>query len=64
MISDSDIYRAASLLINLHGFDALVAAAKLLDVRLDRGDLEARAVWFRVKQAMEALAARSTGTVH
>jgi hypothetical protein len=31
MISDSDIYRAASLLINLHGFDAMVAAAKLLE---------------------------------
>ena len=64
MISDSDIYRAANLLINLHDFDALVEAAKLLDVSLDRGDLEARAVWFRVKTAMEALEARSTGTVH
>jgi len=64
MISDSDIYRAASLLINLHGFDAMVAAAKLLDVSLDRGDLEARLVWSRVKKAIETLEARSTRTVH
>ena len=44
MISDSDIYRAANLLINLHSFDAMVAAAKLLDISLDRVDPEARLV--------------------
>jgi hypothetical protein len=64
MVSDLDIYRAANLLINQHGFDAIVAAARLLDVSLDPGDLEARLVWFRVKKAIEALEARSTSTVH
>ena len=31
MVSDLDIYRAANLLINQHGFDAIVAAARLLE---------------------------------
>ena len=64
MISDLDIYRAANLLINQHGLDAMVKAAKLLDVSLDPGDPEARLVWLRVKTAIEALEARSTGAVH
>ena len=64
MASDSDVYRAANLLINLHGFDALAQAAKLLDVSLDRGDLESRRIWVRVKTAMTALEARSTGHIH
>jgi hypothetical protein len=64
MISDSNIYRAANLLMNLHGFQAIVEAARLLDVSLDRTDPEAELVWFRVKRAMEALDGRSTGAVH
>lgn len=64
MISEQDIYRAANLLLNRHGFDAMVEAARLLDVSLDAGDLEARAVWVRVKKAIEALETRSTGAIH
>ena len=64
MIPDLDIYRAANLLINRDGFDAMMEAARLLDVSLDPGDLEARLVWFRVKKAIEALEARATTTVH
>lgn len=65
MISESNIYCAANLLMNRHGFQAIVEAARLLDVSLDWGDPEARLVWFRVKKAMEALEeARSTGAVH
>jgi hypothetical protein len=64
MVSDLDIYRAANLLIDRVGFDALAEAARLLDVSLDPGDLEARLVWFRVRKAIEALEARSTATIH
>jgi hypothetical protein len=64
MVSDLDIYRAANLLINRDGFDALVEAARLLDVSLDRDDSKARLVWLRVKKAIEALEARSTTTIH
>jgi hypothetical protein len=64
VVSDLDIYRAANLLINRDSFDTLIEAARLLDVSLDPGDLEARFVWFRVRKAIEALEARSTSAIH
>jgi hypothetical protein len=64
MISDLDIYRAANLLLNRYGFDAIVEAAQLLDLSPDRGDLEARTIWSRVKQAIAELEARSTSATH
>jgi hypothetical protein len=39
VVSDRDIYRAANLLIDRHGGDALVAAARMIDRML--GDPEA-----------------------
>jgi hypothetical protein len=53
LTSDLNIYRAASLLLSRHGVDALVEAARLLDLSLDRGDLEARLVWFWVRKALK-----------
>jgi hypothetical protein len=64
MISELDIYRAANLLLNRHGFDAMIEAARLLDITLDLHDSEARRVWLRVRKALEALEARSTGSIH
>jgi len=64
MISDLDIYRAANLLIYRHGADAMIEAARLLDITLERGDVDARLVWLRVRQAILALQAPSTVTVH
>jgi hypothetical protein len=45
MISDLDIWRAASVLIRKHGADAELEAARLQDLILDRGDSEGRHPW-------------------
>jgi hypothetical protein len=55
MISDLDIYRAANLLIERHGPDALIEAARRIDTMLDRGDVDGRLVWLRIKRAIVAL---------
>jgi hypothetical protein len=44
LIPDLDIYRAASVLIDQHGADALIEAAMRVDELLDKGDLDGRAV--------------------
>ena len=44
MISDLDIWRAATLLIQRHGEDAEIEAAKRADQMLERGDLDGQAV--------------------
>jgi hypothetical protein len=65
MISDLDIYRAANLLIERHGADALIEASRLIDRMLDRGDLDGHLVWLRIKRAIMALqAAPASGTLH
>jgi len=40
VISAFDIYRAANLLIERHGADALIEAARMIDRMLDHGDPE------------------------
>ncbi len=64
MISDLDIYRAANLLIDRHGADALIAAARLVDLMLDRGDRDGQLVWLRIKRAIDALQAAPSGRAH
>jgi hypothetical protein len=64
VISDLDIYRAAKLLIDRHGTDAIVEAGRLLDLMLDRGDMEGRQVWFRIKGAIVQWQAAQTGPAH
>ena len=39
MVSDLEIHRAANLLIHRHGADAMIEAARLLDIT-QRGDLQ------------------------
>jgi hypothetical protein len=63
MITDLDIYRAANMLIERHGAEALIEAARMIDRMLDHGDMDGRHVWQRIRQAIEALQAPS-GTVH
>ena len=55
MISDIDIYRSARLLVKRHGEDAPVHAAMRADTMLERGDLDAYAVWKRILRAVEDL---------
>ena len=57
MISDLDIYRAANLVIQRHGPDAVLEAARMIDRMLELGDVEGRALWQRVRRAIEALQA-------
>jgi hypothetical protein len=40
MISDLDIYRSPNLLIERHGADAVIEAARMIDRMLDHGDPE------------------------
>jgi hypothetical protein len=64
MVSDLDIYRAANLLIERHGADAVMEAARMIDRMLDTGDFEGREVWRRIQRAIEALQAPPDGTIH
>ena len=64
MVSDLDIYRAAKLVIDRHGDSALIEAAQMIDRMLANGDEEGWLVWRRIKRAIEALQAASSGPVH
>ncbi len=64
MVTDLDIYRAANLLIERHGTDALIEAARMIDRMLDHGDTEGRQVWRRIKSALEALQTPQRGRLH
>jgi hypothetical protein len=64
MVSQLDIYRAANMLIERHGTDALIEAGRMIDRMLDHGDLEGRAVWRRIKTAIEALQVAPSGAKH
>jgi hypothetical protein len=60
VVSDLDIYRAANLLIDRYGADALIAAARMIDRMLELGDPEGPLVWKRIKGAIEQLQAAPT----
>ena len=60
MIPELDIYRAANLLIDRHGGDAVVEAAQMIDRMLELGDPEGRSVWRRIKRVIEQLQAAPT----
>ena len=64
MISDLDIYRDANLLIERHGADAVIEAARMIDRMLELSDPEGRSVWKRIKRAIEALQAPAGGLPH
>ena len=53
MISDLNIYRAANLVIKRHGSDAVIEAARMVDRMLELGDPEGRALWQRIRRAIE-----------
>jgi len=43
VLAEIEIYQAANLLIQRHGRDAVVEADRLLDLMLDRGDMDGQA---------------------
>lgn len=48
MLSDKDVYRTATVMIDLHGDDAEIEAAKKADQFLDEGDVEGSLTWARI----------------
>ena len=64
ILAEIEVYRAANLLIERHGADAILEASRLLDRMLARGDMEGRQVWWRIRRAIEQLQAPRTGPIH
>jgi hypothetical protein len=64
VVSDIDIWRAAYLLIDRHGAEAMTEAAEMIDKMLDGGDLDGRAVWLRIRHAIIELQAQPAGPAH
>ena len=52
MTDDIDVYRSATLLIDKHGAEASIHAAMKADDMLERGDMDGRAVWLRIVDAI------------
>ncbi len=52
MTTDLDIYRTAKVLINRYGDGSCLHAASRADELLGRGDLDGRAVWLRIHEAV------------
>jgi hypothetical protein len=61
MIPDRDIWRAANLLIREHGDGAEFVAARRADEMLDRGDVDAKADWLRIRRAIVEMQAAPAG---
>ena len=55
MTSDLDVYRSAQLLVERHGDEATIHAAMKTDDMLERGDMDGRAVWLRIVDAVREL---------
>lgn len=53
MIEDTDIWRAANLLVKMHGANAAIVAAQRADELLAEGDMDGLEVWKRIAQATE-----------
>ena len=65
MISDLDVYRTATLIVKQHDDEAPIHAAMLADELMAAGDMEGRAVWLRVLDAVKVpLVMESDGAVH
>jgi len=61
MISDIDIYRSAKLLIDCHGKDAPIHAAKRADELLVAGDMDGARAWKRIIGAIDTLLSDKPG---
>ena len=64
VVSDIDIWRAATLLIRQHGANAEIVAAQRADELSEREDHEGRAVWLRIRRAVVELQSAPTGPAH
>ena len=65
MPSDIEIYQCAKLLIDNYGDDASIHASMKADEMLAQGNLDGKAVWMRVIEAIgELQASEPEGTLH
>jgi hypothetical protein len=64
MVADRDIYRAADLLIRLHGANAETEASVLTALIHVRADPEKLAVWMRITRAIAELQAAPRAVPH
>jgi hypothetical protein len=55
LTDDLDIYRAAKLVIERHGGEAMLLAEARAVVLTGEGDVEGGAIWQRIKAAVEEL---------
>jgi hypothetical protein len=60
-VTDVDIWRSAKLLIDQYGDAASLHAANRCDEMLDKGDLDGRAVWSKVYEAVLVLLRKEPG---
>ena len=54
-IATTDIWRAANMMIELHGDDTTVRAAMRADALLEEGDTDGFFVWKRIVRAIDDL---------
>ena len=64
MLSDLDIYRAAHLMMHVHGGDAELEAATLADRMLRRGDRDELLTWFRIWRTIAVMRQAPAGLPH
>lgn len=62
-VSDLDIYRAAKLLLEQHGENAKIEAARRFDELTNAGDVEGRRVWRRIGDAIKDLDASPSSKI-
>jgi len=55
MAEEIDTYRAANLLIEQYGDDAGIFAARQADACFEKGDLDGKAAWLAVIEAIKEL---------
>jgi hypothetical protein len=64
MPSDSDIYRAAHLMLHQYGDDAELEAAQCADRMLRRDDRDELLTWFRIWRTIAAMRQAPAGLPH
>ncbi len=55
MIEDREVWRVATLLMQRHGHEAALVAARQVDASLGSGDTEDCAAWKRILEAVAEL---------
>jgi hypothetical protein len=61
MLSETDIYRAAHLMMHSHGGDAELEAARYADRMLKRGNRNEVLTWFRIWRTITVMRQAQTG---